>query len=273
MEKKEKKEFFASIAKLPLQEKVTEVRKKFPDEEEAFGILLPLVSRDKSLTMDEKIEFVELEFPQRKEQFVEMIEKKQNSKPRNLSNRVHLVDVLKKETQGFEDCSRQPLGTVDIDQRKELQRILYRKNQKVLNTINAFLVQKRELDEYVEKMDCERIEKLLIPELYIRFRDQYNSLIINCFRFRKQLIKKKASNFVKKILNMGYFDTVLLLELVRGGYVSTETMSILQEFHDKIIQNPVLLKEIKSELRSLQEIPKTGDERKLLESIIKLYNA
>ena len=252
----DKRNFFKEINDLPLEEKIGKIKEGF-DDIQALQIITNLIARDKTLSMEEKRSLIKKHLSKQdwENSWLEVVKKSQ-SKQRNLSNRIKLDSWLKEYLKL--ELSR--------GGKKE------KNNIKVLNALTTFLTLKRDENEFVSKQDCQIISQFFIPDLYPKYRDQMNSLIIVCFRFRKQLIKQLAAIFVAELLERKIVDTVLTLELVRGGYVSTEVSSLLLRFSETIKENEYLQQEIISEMKRLYALPSTTSEEKLtLEKIINTY--
>lgn len=255
----EKRKFFEEIANLPLLEKIAKVKEESSiSAEEAETIIASFISRDKTLSLDEKKELIRKEFPETGSNLWLQVVETARKKPRNLSNKLHLKEYI------AHNISSAELQATGGRKKKE-------SNIKVLNTLTAFLTEKRRLDEYVDKDDCKLIQSFFQTELYADYRDQLNSLIITAFRFRKQLIKQQASDYVAELLEKGVVDTVLILELVRGGYISVEVFSLLIRYADTITNNIPLAQEIVRETSKLSE-KATKEEKIMLAKVIGLYN-
>lgn len=255
----EKKKFFEEIANLPLSEKIEKVKNEnsiSADEKET--IIASFISRDKHLSLDEKKELIRKNFPKTGAKLWLQVVETARKKPRNLSNKLHLKDYL---TQNMSSIEVQGTNSKKTKER----------NIRVLNTLTAFLTEKRRLNEFVDKDDCNIIQQFFKTELYADYRDQLNGLIITAFRFRKQLIKQQASDYVAELLEQGMVDTVLMLELVRGGYISVEVFSLLHRYPDIITNNIPLAQEIVREINGLAE-GATKEEKIMLARLIGLYN-
>lgn len=256
----EKRKFFEEISSLPLLEKIERVKNEHSiSAEEAETIIASFISRDKNLSLDEKKELIHAQFPETGSKIWLQVFEISRKKPRNLSNKLHLKDYLSK------NMSAEELIATTGKKKKE-------SNIKVLNTLTAFLTEKRRLDEYVDKEDCQLIQRFFKPELYADYRDQLNGLIVISFRFRKQMIKQMASVYVAELLDQGIVDTVLLLELVRGGYISVEVMSLLHRYPDVITNNIPLAQEIVREIGKLSNGNASKEEKIMLAKVIGLYN-
>ena len=255
----EKKKFFEAIANLPLLEKIERVKKESSiSAEEAETIIVSFISRDKNLSLDEKKELIRKNFPETGSRLWLQVVETARKKPRNLTNKLHLKDYI------TQNISSEELQTTVGRKKKEC-------NVRVLNTLTAFLTEKRRLNEYVDKDDCQIIQQFFKTELYPDYRDQLNGLIIVSFRFRKQMIKQIASVFVAELLENGIVDTVLMLELVRGGYISVEVFSLLHRYPDVITDNIPLAQEIVREIGKLAE-GATKEEKIMLAKLMGLYN-
>lgn len=255
----EKKQFFEKIATLPLLEKIARIKAETSiSAEEKETIITSFISRDKTLSLDEKKELIRKEFPKTGGKLWLQVVETARKKPRNLSNKLHLKDYL---TQNMSSIEVQGSTSKKTKER----------NIRVLNTLTAFLTEKRRLNEFVDKDDCEIIKQFFKTELYAGYRDQLNSLIITAFRFRKQLIKQQASIYVAELLEQGFVDTVLMLELVRGGYISVEVFSLLHRYPDIISNNIPLAQEIVREVGKLAE-GASKEEKIMLAKLIGLYN-
>lgn len=255
----EKKQFFEAIANLPLLEKISRVKVETSiSAEEKETIITSFISRDKTLSLDEKKELIRKEFPESGGKLWLQVVETARKKPRNLSNKLHLKDYL---TQNMSSIEVQGTNSKKTKER----------NIRVLNTLTAFLTEKRRLNEFVDKDDCNIIQQFFKTELYADYRDQLNGLIITAFRFRKQLIKQLASDYVAELLENGIVDTVLMLELVRGGYISVEVFSLLHRYPDIITNNIPLAQEIVREIGKLAE-GASKEEKIMLAKLIGLYN-
>lgn len=255
----EKKQFFEAIANLPLLEKISRVKVETSiSAEEKETIITSFISRDKTLSLDEKKELIRKEFPESGGKLWLQVVETARKKPRNLSNKLHLKDYL---TQNMSSIEVQGTNSKKTKER----------NIRVLNTLTAFLTEKRRLNEFVDKDDCNIIQQFFKTELYADYRDQLNGLIITAFRFRKQLIKQLASDYVAELLENGIVDTVLMLELVRGGYISVEVFSLLHRYPDVITNNIPLAQEIVREIGKLAE-GASKEEKIMLAKLIGLYN-
>ena len=253
----EKRKFFEAIANLPLLEKIERVKKESSiSDEETETIIASLIGRDKTLSLDEKKELIKKNFPDTGRELWFQVVKIEQRKPRNLSNKLHLKEYFRENM------------SVNSEKNKKGKQL----NIKVLNTLTAFLIEKRRLNEYVDKDDCNAIQQFFKTELYTDYRDQLNSLIITAFRFRKQMIKQMASDYVAELLDKGIVDTVLLLELVRGGYISVEVFSLLIRYADIISDNIPLAQEIVREFSLLSEKSTVKEEKIMLAKLIGLYN-
>lgn len=256
----EKRKFFEAIANLPLLEKIERVKKESSiSDEETETIIASLIGRDKNLSLDEKKELIRKNFPQTGSKLWLQVVAIEQKKPRNLSNKLHLRDYFRENMSAEE-------ALIKSGKSKKGKQL----NIKVLNTLTAFLIEKRRLNEYVDKDDCNNIQQFFKVELYADYRDQLNSLIVTAFRFRKQMIKQMASDYVAELLDKGIVDTVLLLELVRGGYISVEVFSLLIRYADVISDNIPLTKEIFVEINKLAK-DASKDEQKMLSKVILLY--
>ncbi len=256
----EKRKFFESIANLPLLEKIERVKNEESiSAEEAETIIASFISRDKNLSLDEKKALIRKIFPQNGSKLWLQAVETARKKPRNLANKLHLKDYL------TQNISSEELQGKAGRQKKE-------SNIKVLNTLTAFLTEKRRLDEFVDKDDCNIIQQFFKTDLYLDYRDQLNGLIIVAFRFRKQLIKQQASDYVAELIEQGFVDTVLMLELVRGGYISVEVFSLLIRYADIITNNIPLAQEIVREISKLSEGEASKEEKIMLAKVIGLYN-
>ena len=254
----DKKDFFKSIEDLPLAEKIEKVKEAF-DSKQSQEIITNLIARNKALSLDEKHALMKEHISEQGwEEAWQKVVKQSQTKPRNLSNKIRLEPWLKQYLK-WELLSSQKKGENNI---------------KVLNALTTFLTLKRDENEFVDKNDCKIISQFFIPDLYPRYRDQMNSLIIVCFRFRKQMIKQLAAIFVAELLEREIVDMVLMLELVRGGYVSTEVSSLLLRFSETIKKNEYLREEIISEMKRLYVLSSiTSDEKALLDKIASAYKA
>ena len=256
----EKKQFFETIATLPLLEKIERVKKESSiSAEEAETIIASFISRDRTLSLDEKKELIRKEFPETGSKLWLKVVETARKKPRNLTNKLRLKDYI---TQNVSSAELQ--ATVGREKKES--------NIKVLNTLTAFLTEKRRLNEYVDKDDCNIIQQFFKTDLYPDYRDQLNGLIITAFRFRKQLIKQQASVYVAELLELGIVDTVLILELVRGGYISVEVFSLLIRYADAITNNIPLSQEIVREIGNLAEGQASKEQEIMLAKVIGLYN-
>ena len=256
----EKKKFFEEIATLPLLEKIEKVKNESSiSAEEAETIITSFISRDKDLSLDEKKELIRKNFPETGSKLWLKVVETARKKPRNLTNKLHLKDYI---TQNISSAELQS----NVGRKKK------ESNIKVLNTLTAFLTEKRRLNEFVDKEDCAIIQQFFKTELYADYRDQLNGLIIVSFRFRKQMIKQFASDYVAELLENGIVDTVLLLELVRGGYISVEVMTLLHRYPDVISNNIALAQEIVREISKLAEGKISKEEKIMLARLIGMYN-
>ncbi len=256
----EKREFFKSIADLPLEERIDRVKNESSiSAEEKESIIASFIGRDKSLSLGEKKELIRKHFPETGSKLWFQVVETDRKKPRNLSNKLRLKEYLSQNISAEELQKTRGKGKKDS-------------NIKVLNNLTAFLTEKRRLDEYVDKDDCKVINQFFKTELYPDYRDQLNSLIITAFRFRKQLIKQQASDYVAELLEQKIVDTVLLLELVRGGYISVEVFSLLIRYADIISDNIPLSKEIVKEVSKLAEGKASKEEQIMIAKVIGFYN-
>ena len=256
----EKKKFFEEIATLPLLEKIEKVKNESSiSAEEKETIITSFISRDKNLSLDEKKELIRKNFPETGNKLWLKVVETARKKPRNLTNKLRLKDYIAKNVSSAELQS-------NVGRKKK------ESNIKVLNTLTAFLTEKRRLNEFVDKEDCAIIQQFFKTELYADYRDQLNGLIIVSFRFRKQMIKQFASDYVAELLENGIVDTVLLLELVRGGYISVEVMTLLHRYPDVISNNIALAQEIVREISKLAEGKISKEEKIMLARLIGMYN-
>ncbi len=255
-----KKEFFEQISSLPLLEKIERVKKESSiSAEEAETIIASFISRDKELPLDKKKELICREFPETGSKLWLQIIQISRKRPRNLPNKLHLKEYW------TQTISPETWQQITSSRKKKEGNIM------VLNTLTAFLTEKRRLGEYVDKDDCNIIQQFFKPALYADYRDQLNGLIVMSFRFRKQMIKKYASDYVAELLEQGIVDTVLLLELVRGGYISEEVISLLHRYPDVIADNIPLAQEIVREMSKLAQGTNSKDEKLMLAKLIDLY--
>lgn len=252
----EKKQFFETIGNLPVRDKVAQVIRNFSGEE-AEDISANIIARDKTISFDEKKELIQEFFPERRDKLITLLIGSYQKKSKNLSNRLKLKDYFSQKLPEIQQAGSKKAVNI-----------------KTLNTLTSFLTQKRDLNEFVDKEDCLIISNFFKTEWYEEYRDQMNGLIIMAFRFRKQLIKEQASAFVAELLEQGYLDTVLLLELVRGGYISVEVSSLLTRFAKTICQKEYLKQEILREIDKLLKLKDaTKDEKLMLQEVKNLYQS
>ncbi len=277
-----KKKFFENIATLPLAEKVATVYEVFTkpeDKEEADQIVLSLIGRNKETSLIEKEELIQKYFPDNaQELFLQTIEVSRQ-KPHNLKNQLHLGDYIKKNMSegGLLDFGKNPplLEEAHGTETKRVRLTRHEKNKRFLNTIAAFLTQKREDNEYVDKTDCKLIMDYLIVNLYNEYQDQMNSIIHVGFRFKRQRIKQLMSKFYDEVIaSTGKIDKVLFLNLLRGAYLSEEVYTLLVKYADLISDDKSLGEDVIIEVEKLKEedLNASKKELEMIEHALSLLN-
>lgn len=277
-----KKKFFENIATLPLAEKVATVYEVFTkpeDKEEADQIVLSLIGRNKETSLIEKEELIQKYFPDNaQELFLQTIEVSRQ-KPHNLKNQLHLGDYIKKNMSegGLLDFGKNPplLEEAHGTETKRVRLTRHEKNKRFLNTIAAFLTQKRENNEYVDKTDCKLIMDYLIVYLYNEYQDQMNSIIHVGFRFKRQRIKQLMSKFYDEVIaSTGKIDKVLFLNLLRGAYLSEEVYTLLVKYADLISDDKSLGEDVIIEVEKLKEedLNASKKELEMIEHALSLLN-
>lgn len=277
-----KKKFFENIATLPLAEKVATVYEVFTkpeDKEEADQIVLSLIGRNKETSLIEKEQLIQKYFPDNaQELFLQTIEVSRQ-KPHNLKNQLHLGDYIKKNMSegGLLDFGKNPplLEEAHGTETKRVRLTRHEKNKRFLNTIAAFLTQKREDNEYVDKTDCKLIMDYLIVNLYNEYQDQMNSIIHVGFRFKRQRIKQLMSKFYDEVIaSTGKIDKVLFLNLLRGAYLSEEVYTLLVKYADLISDDKSLGEDVIIEVEKLKEedLNASKKELEMIEHALSLLN-
>lgn len=269
------KKFFESIALLPLEEKIAKVFETFISDNElklANETVLKLIGRDKKISLQEKERLIQKYFPEDTQSlFLEIVEVSRK-KPHNLTNQLHLIDYIKMNmNNGGLSYTVHP-DTV-YGQRVENVK---EKNKRFLKTIAAFLTQKRELNEYVDKHDCQIIKNFLKVEFYTQYQDQINDIIHVAFRFKKQRIKQFASAFYDEVIShTGNIDKVLFLLLLRGAYLSEEVYSLLIKHADLITDDASLGTDVIAAVRKLQaeDLNASKEERQMIDHALEVLNA
>lgn len=269
------KKFFNSIAHLPLEDKIAKVFETFVSKNElklANQTVLKLIGRDKTISLQEKERLILKYFPENASNlFLEIIEASRK-KPHNLTNQLHLLDYIKLNmNQGG------LLHTVHLDTIYGLkEENVKEKNKRFLKTIAAFLTQKRELNEYVDKHDCQIIKNFLKVELYTQYQDQINDIIHVAFRFKKQRIKQYASAFYDEVIShTGNIDKVLFLLLLRGAYLSEEVYNLLIKHADLITDDESLGNDVIEAVQKLQteDLNASKEERQMIDHALEILNA
>lgn len=282
MDSNSRKKFFENIATLPLAEKVATVYEVFTkpeDKEEADQIVLSLIGRNKETSLIEKEQLIQKYFPDNaQELFLQTIEVSRQ-KPHNLKNQLHLGDYIKKNMSegGLLDFGKNPplLEEAHGTETKRVRLTRHEKNKRFLNTIAAFLTQKREDNEYVDKTDCKLIMDYLIVNLYNEYQDQMNSIIHVGFRFKRQRIKQLMSKFYDEVIaSTGKIDKVLFLNLLRGAYLSEEVYTLLVKYADLISDDKSLGEDVIIEVEKLKEedLNASKKELEMIEHALSLLN-
>lgn len=264
------KKFFKNIANLPLEEKIVKVYEVFIPEnglDEANQIVIKLIGRDKTISLQEKEEILQKYFPEASKELLSEVTETSRKKPHNLTNQLHLLEYIK--------VNLNKGGMLHLTQEESQglkPEIVKEKNKRFLNTIAAFLTQKREMNEYVDKHDCELIMRYLRAELYPAYQDQMNAIIHVAFRFRKQRIKQFASKFYDEVIShTGKIDKVLFLLLLRGAYLSEEVYNLLIKYADLITADESLGKDVISAVQNLQveDLNASKEERQMISHALK----
>lgn len=269
------RKFFQSIAPLPLEEKIAKVFETFVSKNElelANQTVLKLIGRDKTISLEEKERLLLKYFPENTQSLFLQIVETSRKKPHNLTNQLHLVDYIKLNMNkgGL-------LHSVHMDTIYGLrEESVKEKNKRFLKTIAAFLTQKRELNEYVDKHDCQIIKDFLKVELYAQYQDQINDIIHVAFRFKKQRIKQFASEFYDEVIShTGKIDKVLFLLLLRGAYLSEEVYNLLIKHADLITDEESLGNDVIDAVRKLQaeDLNASKEERQMIGHALEILNA
>lgn len=278
-----KKKFFENIKNLPLAEKVSTLFEVFVTDEdkiEANTIALNLIGRDKQTSLIEKEQLIKEYFPENAQTLFLKTMEVSRRKPHNLTNKLHLADYIKTNMAkgGLLDFEKNPphLEEAQGTETKKIKFTRHEKNKRFLNTIASFLTQKREMDEFVDKKDCQLIMNYLIVELYNEYQDQMNSIIHVAFRFKKQRIKQFASEFYNKVIAFtGKIDKVLFLNLLRGSYLSVEVYTLLIKYAELITDDENLGKDVIAEVKKLQseDLNASKEELDMIEHALSILNA
>lgn len=278
-----RKKFFENIKNLPLAEKVTTVYEVFvkpEDKEEADNIVLSLIGRDKNTSLTNKEHLIKEYFPDNaQELFLKTIEVSRQ-KPHNLKNQLHLPDYIKKNMAegGLLDFEKNPphMEEAQGNESKRVKLTRHEKNKRFLNTIASFLTQKREINEFVDKKDCQLIMTYLIVNLYNEYQDQMNAIIHVAFRFKRQRIKQLASKFYDEVIAFtGEIDKVLFLNLLRGAYLSEEVYTLLIKYADLITDDKSLGEDVIIEVKKLQneDLNASKKELEMIEHALSILNS
>lgn len=269
------KKFFQSIASLPLEEKIAKVFETFVSKnelEQANETVLKLIGRDKTISLQEKERLLQKYFPENTQTlFLEIVETSRK-KPHNLTNQLHLIDYIKMNMNKGGMLHSAHLDTLCGLKEKNLRE----KNKRFLKTIAAFLTQKRELNEYVDKHDCQIIMDFLTVEIYNEYQDQMNDIIHVAFRFKKQRIKQLTSKFYDEVItSTGKIDKVLFLLLLRGAYLSEEVYNLLIKHADLITEDESLGNDVIAAVRKLQteDLNASKEERLMIDNALDILNA
>lgn len=269
------KKFFNSIANLPLEEKIAKVFETFVSKnelEQANKTVLKLIGRDKTISLQEKERLLQKYFPENTQTlFLEIVETSRK-KPHNLTNQLHLIDYIKMNMNKGGLLHSAHLDTVLGLKGENLRE----KNKRFLKTIAAFLTQKRELNEYVDKHDCQIIMDFLTVEIYDEYQDQMNDIIHVAFRFKKQRIKQLTSKFYDTVISRtGKIDKVLFLLLLRGAYLSEEVYNLLVKHADLITADESLGNDVIAAVQKLQteDLNASKEERLMIDNALEILNA
>lgn len=269
------KKFFESIANLPLEEKIAKVFETFISQnelEQANKTVLKLIGRDKTISLQEKERLLQKYFPENTQNlFLEIVEASRK-KPHNLTNQLHLIDYIKMNMNKGGLLHSAHLDTVHGLRGENLRE----KNKRFLKTIAAFLTQKRELNEYVDKHDCQIIMDFLTVEIYNEYQDQMNDIIHVAFRFKKQRIKQLTSKFYDTVISRtGKIDKVLFLLLLRGAYLSEEVYNLLIKHADLITDDASLGNDVIAAVQKLQaeDLNASKEERLMIDNALEVLNA
>lgn len=269
------KKFFNSIANLPLEEKIAKVFETFVSKnelEQANETVLKLIGRDKTISLQEKERLLQKYFPENTQTlFLEIVETSRK-KPHNLTNQLHLIDYIKMNMNKGGLLHSAHLDTVLGLKGENLRE----KNKRFLKTIAAFLTQKRELNEYVDKHDCQIIMDFLTVEIYDEYQAQMNDIIHVAFRFKKQRIKQLTSKFYDTVISRtGKIDKVLFLLLLRGAYLSEEVYNLLVKHADLITADESLGNDVIAAVQKLQteDLNASKEERLMIDNALEILNA
>ena len=184
MDSKSRKEFFANIAKLPLEEKIETIF-EIVEEKEAAELVKKQIIRSK-LETTEKLALLSKYFGQDvAEDIIFQLQKNETRKNANLADTLSLRDYIKSREDLKYFLTNAALGTGSINQSVKT----------FLKAIAAFLDLKRDMNERIGEEDCKIIQSLLPVDQYPLYRDQMNRIIHMAFRFQGQKIKRIAFRF------------------------------------------------------------------------------
>lgn len=258
-----KNNFFASIAKLSLAEKVATIKEVFiskEQQEEALSIIPLVVFRAKNAELGEKIKILRDNLPHSiayesvKQLLNEERQRRLKNETENLPNTMTLQKYLKE----------------NINSQKDLVN-----TKKIFKMAATFLTLKRELNEKIGEKDCEAIEAMLNIDYYRVYRDQMNRIVHMCFRFQGQKIKRIAFVFFDDVLTRyQVIEIGILFNLLEGNYLSLEMYKILSK-HIQLITNANMLDKVIAELERIQKADRRAtlkEKRRMAELVDKYRN-
>lgn len=258
-----KQNFFASIAKLPLTEKVATIKEVFTtqaQQEEALSIIPIVISRAKDAELGLKIKLLRENLP---------------------------MDAARETVQGLLNEERQRRLKSEIEKLPDtlsFQQYLQQNNfgkkdlvntKKFFKMAASFLTFKRDMNEKIGDKDCEAIQAMLNVNFYGTYRDQMNRIVHMCFRFQGQKIKRIAFAFFDDVLTRyQVIEIGILFNLLEGDYLSLEMYKILSK-HIQLITNANMLDKVIAELERIQKADRRAtlkEKRRMAELVDKYRN-
>lgn len=257
----DKKNFFESIKSLPLVNKLEKIYQTFakPEEKsEADNLAYTFILRDKEMLLLERQELLKKYFPNITEEEMVIFVEQARKKPKNLKNQLHLMDYMRKNID------------LEVFLSKEEENI------KILILIASFLTHKLKGEEYVDKKDCNAIEKVLNVKVYPMYADQLKRIVHLAFRFQKQRIKKVGACFLHGVATeYKAIDIDILLNLLEEFYLSDEAYEILDTHFEIITEEKYPAQKVVEKLRIIDEVDKkaTLKEKDRLQRLINRFDA
>lgn len=253
----EKKQLFAEIANLPLQEKISKVLTYVSDKEEQTDTIRKLIIRDKEVTLIERLEMLKKYFPDLSDDALADCVEEARKKPRNLSNKIRLKQAI---SQSLESLQKKAT--------------LKERNLQTLKVVETFLTQKLENNEFVDKDDCQRISQMLKVEVYPEYAEEMKRATYLAARFRHQRIKNVGISFFNQTVTVyQIIELDIWLKLLEENYLSDEVYSLLIKHFSLLTKEIYPAKAILAKLKEILEADKkaTLAEKERLEKLIEAF--